>query len=127
MLYLILSDNTIIEVKDGSTIFDIMVDPEKYNEIWNQLTPENLKLVKLVVNPKDEMPIDPKSNLVVDNEISSRIKGIVECHFYLREKNEIELLQDRVEKLMAESNVHDGAIGDLATAVSELAEQGGHV
>lgn len=121
MLKLILSNNTEIEVKDGSTIFDIIAETSQYKTMWKNLTENNLKIVKLVSEHNDL--IDQKENLVVDSESSFREKNNVVCHFYLREKSEVELLREQVADLTAQLNVHDGAINDLGEAVSGLAEE----
>lgn len=123
MLKLILSNNKEIEVKDGSTIFDIITETSQYETMWKNLTENNLKIVKLVSEHNDL--IDQKENLVVDSESSFREKNNVVCYFYLREKSEVELLREQVADLTAQLNVHDGAINDLGEAVSGLAEEGG--
>lgn len=117
---LILSNETEIEVKGGSTLFDVQVDSFQYEYVWSQLTPENMTLVKLTTENGDL--IDQRENLVVDSEQSTREKGEIRCHFYLREKTEVELLREEVARLKETSIVHDGAIMDLGEAVSELSE-----
>lgn len=123
MLKIILSNNTEVEVKDNSTLFDIQVDPSQYESVWEKLSVDNMKLVKLTTENGDLM--DQRGNLVVDSERSIREKGEVQCHFYLREKTEVELLREEVERLRETSGVHDAAISDLGEAVSGLAEEGG--
>lgn len=123
MLKLILSDNTEIEVKDGSTLFDMQVDVEQYVAMWGSLTESNLKLVKLTSDSGNL--IDQKENLVVDSQNSFMKNGEVKCHFYLREKNELELANERIALLEETLGIHDGAINDLATVISDLSERGG--
>ena len=123
MLKLILQNNTEIQVKEGSTIFDIMIDPSDYSYMWEALTESNLKLVKLISESGDLL--DQKENLVVASENSFREKVLVSCHFYLREKTEVELLREQIAALTAELSVHDGAIADMGEAISDLAEEGG--
>lgn len=118
MLKLIFSNGTEIEVKDGSTIFDIMVEPNQYVSMWENLTNSNLKLVKLV--SENGALLDQRSDLAVDNEYSVQEKGIVTCHFFLREKNEVELLREQVANLTAQLTVHDGAISDIGETISGL-------
>lgn len=125
MLKLILSDYTELEIKDISTLFDIQIEPSQYEYVWSQLTPENMTLVKLTT--ESGVLMDQRENLVVDSEQSTREKGEIQCHFYLREKTEVELLREEVARLRETSGVHDGAITDLAEAVSGLAEEGGLV
>lgn len=123
MLKLILSDNTEIEIIDGSTLFDVQVDADQYAAMWETLTESNLKLVKLISESGDLL--DQKENLVVASENSFREKDLVSCHFYLREKTEVELLREQIAALTAELSVHDGAIADMGEAISDLAEEGG--
>lgn len=123
MLKLILQNNTEIQVKEGSTIFDIMIDPSDYSYMWEDLTESSLKLVKLISESGDLL--DQKENLVVASENSFREKDLVSCHFYLREKTEVELLREQIAALTAELSVHDGAIADMGEAISDLAEEGG--
>ena len=123
MFKLILSNNKEIHVIDGSTLFDIMVEPIQYASMWENLTESNLKLVKLMSENNDLL--DQMENLVVDREISFRKKEAVTCHFYLREKTEVELLREQVSALTAELSVHDGAITDIGEAISRLAGEGG--
>ena len=94
MFKLILSDNTEIPVSNGSTLFDIMVEPVQYSSMWNHLTERNLKHVRLVSGNGDLL--DQKENLVVDSEHSFHEKESVKCHFYLREKTEVELTPEGV-------------------------------
>lgn len=123
MLKLILSDYTEIEVKDGSTLFDVQVDSFQYEYVWSQLVPENMTLVKLTTENGDLL--DQRENLMVDSEHSMREKDAVQCHFYLRVKTEEELLKEEVAMLREMLGVHDAAISDLGEAVSGLAEEGG--
>lgn len=123
MLTLVLSDNTEMKVTDGSTIFDIMVEPGQFPAMWETLTKGRLKLVKLMSEKEDLL--DQRENLIVDGEHSFCGKDGVICHFYLREKTEVELLREQVAALTAELGVHDGAIADMGEAISSLAEEGG--
>ncbi len=127
MLKLILSNNAEIGVNDGSTIFDLMVNPSDYANMWENLTEDGLKTVTLTSENGDF--IDRLSDLAVDHELSTREKDAVVCHFYLREKDETELeiekLREQIVSLTAELSVHDGAIADMGAAISGLAEEGG--
>ena len=127
MLKLILSNNAEIGVNDGSTIFDLMVNPSDYANMWETLTEDGLKTVTLTSENGDF--IDRLSDLAVDHELSTREKDVVDCHFYLPEKDETELenerLREQIVSLTAELSVHDGAIADMGAAISGLAEEGG--
>lgn len=123
MLKIILSNGEEINVFDGSTLFDIHVNPLQYNEMWDKLTDENLKVLKLTDENNNIM--DQLANLIINNESSIKENGEIVCHFYLREKNREELLEEKIQILEEILGIHDGAIGDLAEAVSGLAEEGG--
>ncbi len=123
MLKLVLSNEMEIEINDGSTLFDIIVHHEKYSDLWDQLTSENLKKVMIVTEDGDL--VEQMDDLVMENEMSFRHKGNIVCHFYLREKMEVELLREQVADLTAQLNVHDGAIADMGETISGLAEEGG--
>ena len=127
MLKLILSNNAEIGVNDGSTIFDLMVNPSDYANMWETLTEDGLKTVTLTSENGDF--IDRLSDLAVDHELSTREKDVVVCHFYLREKDETELeiekLREQIVSLTAELSVHDGAIADLGAAIRVVAAYGG--
>ena len=116
MLKLILSNNAEIGVNDGSTIFDLMVNPSDYANMWKTLTEDGLKTVTLHVG-KWGFHKTGLSDLAVDHELSTREKDVVVCHFYLREKDETELeiekLREQIVSLTAELSVHDGAIADM--------------
>lgn len=112
MLKLVLSNNTEINVKDGSTIFDIVVNPDQYMIMLENLVDSNLKVVRLM-SENGEL-IDKLSDLTVDHEMSVSEKGVIFSHFYLREKNEVELLREQVAYLETQLGVHDGAISGLA-------------
>lgn len=124
MLKIVLSNDLEIEVRDGSTIFDLQVSPAQYEGIWNTFTDKNLKLVKLVSESGDVL--DQLSDLTMDHEYSIKNKEDVICHFYLREKSpteiELENLRNMVASLQEEVSVQDGAIMDLGEAVSSLSE-----
>lgn len=120
---LILSNNTEIEVLESSTLFDIQISPSQYQDMWEQLVPENMTILKMTTD--DGTLMDQRENLVIDSERSIKEGGVIHCHFYLREKNREELLEEEVAMLKAQLEIHDVAIGDLGAAVSGLAEEGG--
>ena len=86
---------------------------------WDVLTPENLKSVQ-VVN-RDGTTVGNYSDLVLVSETSEEKDGKIETSFNLREKTDVE---KRLDALEEGQEVQDGAIGDLGTAVSDLAEGG---
>lgn len=127
MLKFLLNNGMEIEANDGSTPFDIIVDANQYEMMWENLTDENLKHVKLMTESGDLL--DDLSNLLLEHEFSIKEKNEVSCHFYLRKKTleeiEIENLRNQIASLTEQMTVHDGAINDLGEAVSVIAEEGG--
>ena len=69
--------------------------------------------------------IGQMEKLVVDSESSAKEKDEIRCHFYLREKTEVELLREQVATLTAIFSVHDGTITDIGVTINSLAAEGG--
>ena len=93
-------------------------------ETWNLFTPENLKNVN--IQSGDGAQIAEYENIILDSETSIVQKdGKIVTGFKLRQKTEIELIRDRIVALENAQEVQDGAITDLGTAISGLAEEGG--
>ena len=124
---LILSNNVEIEIESGSSLSDIkFLSETKYDMIstWDMLTEENLKHIE--IQNEDGTVIGMYDNILFESETSTIQKdGRILTRFNLREKTEVELLRERIEKLESGQEVQDGAISDLGAAVSGLAEEGG--
>lgn len=124
---LILSNNAEIKIDSGSSLSDMKVLSEtKYDMVstWESLTEENLKHIK--IQNEDGIVIGNYDNILLESETSTiQNEGKILTSFHLREKTEIELLRERIEQLESGQEVQDGAISDLGTAVSGLAEEGG--
>lgn len=124
---IILSNNEEISIESGSSLSDMKVLSEtKYDMIstWESLTEENLKHIE--IQNKDGIAIGNYDDILLDSEMSTiQSDGKILTSFHLREKTEIELLRERIEQLESGQEVQDGAISDLGTAVSGLAEEGG--
>lgn len=119
---IILSNNQEIEIESGAIISDIrVVSDTKVGmvSIWEMLTPENLKSVRVVNG--DGLTVGNYNDLVLVSETSTEKDGKIETSFNLREKTETE---KRLDALETGQEVQDGAINDLGTAVSDLAEGG---
>lgn len=119
---IILSNNREIEIESGASLSDIRIVSDTKVDIlaaWDMLTPENLKSVR-VVNA-DGVTVGTYSDLVLASETSIEKDGKIETSFNLREKTETE---KRLDALESGQEVQDGAISDLGTAVSDLAEGG---
>lgn len=121
---LILTNQTQINIKSGSSLSDMKVLSEtKYDMIstWDMLTEENLKHIK--IQSEDGVVVGTYDNILLDSETSAiQPDGKILTSFHLREKTEVELLRERIEQLESGQEVQDGAIMDLGEAVSTLSE-----
>ena len=118
---LIFKDGTRIEFESGSSLSNLEVvssTKEEMVSIWDKMTNDNLKAVQIEHN---EQIIANYENLVFVNVSSvEEADGTIKSSFNLREKTETELLKEEVALLKAGYEIHDGAISDLGTAVSEI-------
>lgn len=123
---LILSNEVEVDIESGSSLSDIKVVSQTKSAMvttWDLFTDENLKMVK--IQNSSGVNVGEYENLVLENETSVEQKdGTISTSFKFREKTEVELLRERVEQLESGQEVQDGAISDLGTAVSDLAEGG---
>lgn len=128
---LVLADATEITMEDNSNMHNVIVKSttkEAMVAAWEKFTNANLKAVQLKIdgvvsgNYEDLVLVDEKSVVQAD--------GSVLTEFHLREKTDIEKLQELVAVQSAEiaalkegQGVQDGAIDDLGVVTSTLAEQ----
>ena len=119
---LILKDGTTIELESGSSLDAIKVATENRGamlEQWEMLTPENLKEVK--IQNGDGLTIGIYQELALLSETSVvDSDGSVLTTYSLREKTDIER---RLEALEAGQEIQNGAISDLGSVTSAIAEQ----
>lgn len=119
---LILKDGTTIELESGSSLDAIKAATENRKtmlEQWEMLTPENLKEVK--VQNGDGLTIGIYQELVLLSETSVVTSdGSVLTTYHLREKTDTER---RLEALEAGQEIQNGAISDLGSVTSAIAEQ----
>lgn len=122
---MILVDKTELEIKEGAAISSVTVMVEDFAALGTvaaALTKTgNLETVQFktddtVTGEYTNMKLEPPLFTAVDLE-----NGKVKATFGLREKTELEKRVDMLEKGQA---VQDGAITDLGSVVSELAEGG---
>lgn len=119
---LILKDGTTIELESGSSLDAIKAATENRETMlkqWEMLTPENLKEVK--VQNGDGFTIGIYKELVLLSETSVVASdGSVLTTYSLREKTDTER---RLEALEAGQEIQNGAISDLGSVTSAIAEQ----
>lgn len=127
---LILANGTEISIKEGSSLSNIRVVFGNHNELIecvSKLTNDNLKTV--TIKNSSGSVIANYENLVFVNETSVfNEDGTVDTVINFRIKTEVELLEEKTKELMNEietlketTEVHDAAISDLGTAVSDIA------
>ena len=119
---LILKDGTTIELESGSSLDAIKAATENRETMlkqWEMLTPENLKEVK--VQNGDGLTIGIYKELVLLSETSVVASdGSVLTTYSLLKKTDTER---RLEALAAGQEIQNGAISDLGSVTSAIAEQ----
>lgn len=114
-------DGTIIDIEDGATLSDIThIATNEANALYvcGKVTAENVASLQFL---HDEAVTGDYQNVVIaaptTREDGENGAVIVRMHF--REKNELEL---RVDALEESQEIQDGAIEDIGTVLSDLAE-----
>ena len=119
---MILKDNTTIELEAGAYLTNIQVvaaDRAGMVEIWKKMTDDNLSNVQIQTG--DGLTIGTYTDLVLVSETSTvSPDGTVLTSYHLREKTDEE---KRLDALEEGQTVQDGAISDLGSATSALADQ----
>lgn len=119
---MILKDNTTIELEAGASLANIQVaaaDRADMVEIWGKLTEDNLSSVQIQTGAG--LTVGTYTDLVLVSETSTvSPDGTVLTSYHLREKTDEE---KRLDALEEGQTVQDGAISDLGSATSALADQ----
>ena len=119
---MILKDNTTIELEAGSSLANVQVaaaDRADMVEIWGKLTDDNLSSVQIQTGAG--LTVGTYTDLVLVSETSTvSPDGTVLTSYHLREKTDEE---KRLDALEEGQTVQDGAISDLGSATSALADQ----
>lgn len=120
---IILKDKTEIEVKQMTSIGSVTVDLQNVaalQELKDRLSSDNLSEVQ--TTNADGIVVGNYEGMVLQEVWTIKWTDAgIETVFGLREKTEIEKLREEFAEAQA---VQDGAISDLGTAVSEIAEGG---
>lgn len=121
---LVLADGTKINLEDGASIGNMCVvsaNKTAMLDTWVKLTPDNLRQVQITT---DGEVSGQYSNLILDHETSTvQGNGSILTSFALRQKTQIELLQEEVAELRAGQSIQDGAIADLGAITSAVVEK----
>ncbi|MBD5546804.1 MAG: hypothetical protein HDQ97_05340 [Lachnospiraceae bacterium] len=122
---LVLADGTGIELQGGAALGYMKAhytDKAAMVSDWDKITPENLKTVQIKA---DETIIGDYADLFLESETSTlQPDGSVDTVWNIREKTEMEKLQDEIMRIREGQDIQDGAIADLGEAVSTLSEGG---
>ena len=123
---LILKDQTVLEIETGASLTNITIlsaNKAEMVEKWDKMTKDNLSAVQ--VKNADGAVIGNYMDLILVSETSTILAdGTISTALHLREKTDMERLEEKVEALMAGQAVQDGAISDLGTAVSDISAGG---
>lgn len=123
---LILKDQTVLELETGASLTNITILSANKSEMvekWDKMTKDNLSAVQ--VKNADGAVIGNYMDLILVSETSTILAdGTISTALHLREKTDMERLEEKVEALMAGQAVQDGAISDLGTAVSDISAGG---
>lgn len=116
---LILKDQTTIEIEAGATLSAITVlssTKEEMIEKWDKLTKENLSSVE--VKNSEDLTIATYTDLILVSETSIVLEdGSISTEFHLREKTDIEKLQDEVDGLGERSDMIEASVLELSEVV----------
>ena len=119
---MILKDNTTIEIEAGASLSNVQVaatDRDSMVATWAKMTEDNLSSVRIQTG--DGLTIGTYTDLVLVSETSTvSADGSVLTSYRLREKTDEETRLDALKEGQA---VLDGAVSDLGSATSVLAEQ----
>ena len=128
---LVLKDGTEITLGDNSSRTHLLVASESRTAmvaVWEKLTRDNLQSLQLKV--EGQVTGEYGDMLLVSETSTVDVDGSVQTEFVIREKTDIEKLQEVVAAQSAEiaalkegQGVQDGAIDDLGVVTSTLAEQ----
>lgn len=116
---LILKDQTTLEIEAGATLSTITVlssTKEEMIEKWDALTKENLSAVE--VKNSEDVTIANYTDLILVSETSVVLEdGSISTEFHLREKTDIEKLQEEVDGLGERSDMIEASVLELSEVV----------
>lgn len=134
---LVLADATEINIEFNSNVHGIIVKSDTKETMvasWEKFTNDNLKSVQFKTD--GVISAEYLDLVLVDEKSIVQADGSIITEFHLREKTDIEKLQELLAVQSAEiaalkegQGVQDGAIDDLGVVTSTLAEkvEGGQV
>jgi hypothetical protein len=118
---LILKDQTTIEIEAGATLSAITVlssTKEEMIEKWDALTKDNLSAVE--VKNSENVTIATYTDLILVSETSVILEDdTISTSFNLREKTDIEKIEEEVASLGEKSDMLEASILELSEVVYE--------
>ena len=122
---LVLADSTQIELQGGAALGYMKAqyaDKDAMVADWDKITPENLGTVQIMT---DGTVPGNYEDLILESETSTlQPDGSVDTVWNIREKTELEKLQEEIAQIREGQDIQDGAIADLGETVNTLAEGG---
>ncbi|MEY8266926.1 hypothetical protein AALA79_11220 [Lachnospiraceae bacterium 64-25] len=122
---LVLADSTQIELQGGAALGYMKAhyaDKDAMVADWDKITPENLGTVQIMT---DGTVTGNYEDLILESETSTlQPDGSVDTVWNIREKTELEKLQEEIAQIREGQDIQDGAIADLGETVNTLAEGG---
>ena len=116
---LILKDQTTLEIEAGATLSAITVISSTKEEMikkWDSFTKENLSSVE--VKNSEDVTIANYTDLILVSETSVVMEdGSISTEFHLREKTDIEKLQDEIDGLGERSDMIEASVLELSEVV----------
>lgn len=116
---LILKDNTTLEIEAGATLSAITVlssTKEEMIEKWDSFTEENLSSVE--VKNSEDVTIATYTDLILVSETTVILEdGTISTSFNLREKTDVEKLQEEVNALEEKSDILESSVLELSEVV----------
>lgn len=121
---IVFADGTEVNLESNESLSQLTAvfqSAEEMAAAWKKFTVANLKKFAIKidesVNGEYEDYVLSSETSVIQNDESIRTS------FVIRQKTEVEMLRERIAALEAGQGVQDGAIEDLGTVTSTLAEQ----
>ena len=116
---LILKDQTTLEIEAGAELSAITVlssTKEEMIEKWDSFTKENLSAVE--VKNSEDVTIATYTDLILASETSVVLEdGTISTSFNLREKTDVEKLQEDVDGLGERSDMIEASVLELSEVV----------
>ena len=117
-----LKNGTVIELESGASLGNMVVASQNRTAmvtVWGEMTEKNLSEVQ--IRNGAGITVGRYADLILVSETSVvQADGTIHTSFYLREKTEME---KRIDSIESGQEILIGAVDDLGTITSSLAEE----